>query len=122
MRPIHRAIVVAALALVAAPAAFAQGPGGGNFAQRRVQRLLEGITLTSAQQAQVDSIVKAHQAEMPAFTPGQMPDSATRAKARAVMQDEDSAIRAVLTADQQKIFDKNVEMMRMRMRRGPGGR
>jgi len=43
---------------------------------------------------------------------GTPPDSATRAKGREVMQKEYAAVRNVLTPDQQKVFDKNLEDMR----------
>ena len=42
------------------------------------------------------------------------PDSATRAKMRDLFRRQDDEIRAVLTADQQKIWDKNVAEMRAR--------
>ena len=99
-----------------------QGGGRGQFMQRRVERLLQGITLTAAQQHQVDSIVSATSAQMPAFTPGQMPDSATRAHSRALMDSENAAIRALLTPDEQKIWDTNVQNQPMRRGMGGGGR
>lgn len=97
--------------------------GGGGFAQRRMQRLLQGITLTAEQQAKVDSITAKYSAQMPAFTPGTPPDSATRAKMRALFGNQDEEIRALLTPDQQKVWDQNVTEMRNRMQqRAPGGR
>ena len=79
-------LVVAALLGLAVAPAIAQGPPGGGmggqggFAQRRMQMMLNGITLTATQQAKIDSIQKAYQDKMPPMTPGQMPDSATRAQ------------------------------------------
>jgi Spy/CpxP family protein refolding chaperone len=118
------AVLTSALVLLGSSVALAQGaPGPGGFAARRMQRLLTGITLTPEQQTKVDSIAAGYAAQMPAFTPGQMPDSATRAKMRDVYQKQDAEIRAVLTADQQKTFDTNVEQMRARMgQRPPGNR
>lgn len=121
------AVLTTALALLGSSVALAQNPGGppgpGGFAARRMQRLLQGITLTPEQQAKVDSITARYAAQMPAFTPGAPPDSATRAKFRDLNEKEDAEIRAVLTADQQKTWDANVEQMRSRMqRRPPGGR
>jgi len=116
-----------ALAAGSAVAQNPQGPPGGRmggpggFAARRMQMLLTGITLTADQQAKVDSIQKAFQAKMPAFTPGQMPDSATRAQRFELTRQQDMAIRAVLTTDQQAIWDKNVAHMQARMPRRPGG-
>jgi len=121
------AYVVAALAVLATvPAMAQQGPPGGGrmgpggFAQRRMQMLLNGITLTPVQQAKVDSIQKSYQAKMPAFTPGQMPDSATRAQRFELMRQQDMDIRNVLTTDQQAVWDKNVADMQARMPRRPG--
>jgi hypothetical protein len=85
-----------------------------------VQRLLQGITLTAEQQTKVDSITAATQAQLPPFTPGTPPDSATRQKMRDLMEHQDAAIRALLTVDQQRIWDANVTQTRSRMPRPPG--
>ena len=125
---IRLTVIVSVLALLGSSAALAQNPGGGpaspgGFAARRMQRLLQGITLTPEQQAKVDSITARYSAQMPAFTPGVMPDSATRAKMRDLNEHQDAEIRTVLTPDQQKVFDDNVAQMRARMQqRGPGNR
>jgi Spy/CpxP family protein refolding chaperone len=121
-------LVVAALAALAVVPAVAQNPQGppgggrGQFGQRRMEMLMNGITLTAAQQAQVDSIQAAYRAKMPAFTPGQMPDSATRAQRFELMNQQDQDIRKVLTKEQQVVFDKNLADMRaMMMQRRPPG-
>jgi Spy/CpxP family protein refolding chaperone len=122
--------MVSALVLLGSSVASAQaggapgGPAGpGGFAARRMQRLMQGITLTPEQQAKVDSITARYSAQMPAFTPGVMPDSATRAKMRDLNANQDVEIRTVLTPDQQKVFDANVAQMRARMQqRAPGNR
>lgn len=115
------------LALAAAPAVAQnpQGPppGGGRqgFGQRRMQLLLNGITLTAVQQAQVDSIQTVYRAKMPTFTPGAPPDSAARAQRMEMTGKMDADIRAVLTPEQQTVWDRNVADMRsMMQRRGPG--
>jgi Spy/CpxP family protein refolding chaperone len=111
--------IVALAGMVAlAPAAYAQGGGGGQGGQGRgMQMVMQGITLTDKQKASVDSIQQAYRAQMPAMTPGTPPDSATRAKRMDVMQKQYAAIRTVLTPDQQKTFDKNLEDMRANMNR-----
>lgn len=124
------AVAVAVLAMGAGAAvaqqnpAPPQGPGGPGgpaaFAQRRVQTLLQGITVTPAQQARIDSIVTAMTAQMPAFTPGQMPDSASRARRRELTMRQDSTIRAMLTTEQQQVWDRNAANMPQRGGR-PGG-
>jgi Spy/CpxP family protein refolding chaperone len=111
--------IVALAGMVAlAPAAYAQGGGGQGGGQGRgMQMVMQGITLTDKQKASVDSIQQAFRAQMPAMTPGTPPDSATRAKMQETRQKQYAAIRAVLTADQQKVFDKNLEDMRANMNR-----
>jgi len=122
------AVIVSALALLGSSAALAQNPSGGpagpgGFAARRMARLMQGITLTPEQQAKVDSITARYSAQMPAFTPGVMPDSATRAKMRDLNERQDAEIRTLLTPDQQKVWDDNVAQMRARMQqRAPGNR
>ena len=91
--------------------------GGG---QRMEQMLFNGITLSSAQQAQVDSIRARHRSDMQGLDPRNNPDD--RQKMMQSMQSQMSEIRAVLTADQQTIFDQNVQQMRERRgQRGNGG-
>jgi Spy/CpxP family protein refolding chaperone len=107
------------LALLAAPLAAQGGGGQGNFAAMRMQAMLKDITLTAAQQSKVDSIAADYRGKMPAFTPGVRPDSSSRAQRREMMQHHDADIRAVLTAEQQPIWDRNAADMRVRM--GAGG-
>lgn len=117
------AALAAALALaVAASPALAQGPGGpGGFAGRRMAALMNGITLTAQQQARVDSIVASFRAQMPAFTPGQAPDSTAMQLRRVLSARQDSTVRAVLTPEQQAIFDQNLQQMPQRMPPRPPG-
>ena len=88
--------------------------------------LFEGITLTDAQQVKVDSIRAKYSAErqklMPNGMAGGPPDDATRAKMTAMMDKQYAEIRAILTADQQKVFDANVEKRKQMMQRPPQGR
>lgn len=117
--------IAATLMLGSASVALAQAPGGGmgqgggNRAAQRMAMLLQGITLTPAQHTSIDSINTAFQGKMPAFTPGQRPDSASMAQRRQLNQERDTAIRNVLTADQQKIWDNNVSTMRANMPQRP---
>lgn len=124
------AVVSSVLLTLGAGAALAQGgppaggpppQGQGNFAQRRMQMMLQGITLAPAQQTRVDSIVAAFNAQMPAFTPGQPMDSTTRARGRELRMRQDSTIRALLTPEQQRTWDTNAANMPQRPGRGPGG-
>jgi Spy/CpxP family protein refolding chaperone len=121
------ALLGMALVALSATAALAQnpppgGPGGpgGGMASRRMQLMLNGITLSAQQQTQVDSIVAAIRAQMPAFTPGAPPDSAARAQRMALSARQDSTIRTLLTPEQQAVWDRNAEQARNMMRRPPG--
>ncbi len=123
------AFLAAALVAATASTALAQNPppggppqgaGPGGFAQRRMQMLLNGITLSAAQQARFDSIQGAFRGQMPAFTPGQAPDPAAMQQRRELMARQDSSLRAVLTPEQQAVWDRNVEQARSMQRRPPG--
>ena len=111
-----------ALALCAASAsiAAAQRP---DSAGRRAQgpNLLEGITLTDAQQAQVRAIREKYAPQrmeiMQAVrSSGMPPDSATRARLQGITDAQTADIRAILTAEQQKVLDENVVRARERAR------
>src|SRR5215207_1144808 len=101
MNRIRLFALVGALAVFGAPAAYAQG-GGGQGGQGRggrgMEMLMQGITLTDAQKQSVDSIQTAFRAKMPQMTPGQPMDSTARAQRMAVMQEQYTAVRTVLTA------------------------
>jgi Spy/CpxP family protein refolding chaperone len=118
-RPFATACGLGLALALSASAAVAQGPGQGGPG-RRMQALMNGITLTAEQQARVDSIVAAFRAQMPPFTPGSPPDSATMARRRELIRQQDDAIRAVLTPEQQTVFDRNREQLPTMPRR-PGG-
>ena len=115
MRP-HFAIVGMALCAIAAlpPRAAAQNRGPG----RRMEILFKDITLTPAQRTKIDSIQSHYRDQMPSFNPGSPPDSTTREKVRTLFRHELDDFRAVLTADQQPMFDRNVATMRARRGRG----
>jgi len=131
MRVRLAALVVGLALAVGAPAAYAQVPGGpppggpggpGGGGARRMAALLNGIILTAQQQATVDSIVAGIRSQMPAFTPGQAPDSAAMAQRRQLTMRQDSLVRAVLTPEQQAVFDRNLQNMPQGMPRRPPGR
>ena len=82
--------------------------------------LLKDITLTDAQKAQVKTIRDKYvpqQMELrkAAQAVGGPPDEATRAKMTDLQTKQAAEIRAVLTADQQAQFDKNLVEMKARM-------
>lgn len=113
-----RFLAAAAIALTATTA-MAQGgpPGGGQGgAQRQMEAMMQGITLTDAQKAKVDSIVAAARAESMKMreemqASGAPPGPEMMEKARAITTKRNDAIKAVLTPDQQVVFAKNLENM-----------
>ncbi len=119
-----RFLAAAAIALTATTA-MAQGgpPGGQGGGQRQMEMLLKGITLTDAQKATVDSIVAAARAESmklrEGLEPGTMPSPELRAQMTAVTTKRNEAIKAVLTAEQQAVFAKNLEEIAAMPRQRP---
>ena len=133
-----KAIRIAALgvALLAGSAAVAgaqagtqapaqQGGGRGGF-----NRSMNGIELTDAQKAKVAEIQAKYQPEMQAIRQS-MQGGGDRAEAfkkiQALNDKRNPEIRAVLTPEQQTIFDKNLaeqkaRMEQMRQGGGPGNR
>src|SRR6476659_7400597 len=133
-------LAVAGVALCAgASVAGAQGapqgpqggpPPGGMRGGRGMAMLFEGITLTEAQQKQVQDISEKYRGQMRELMPNGMqggpPDDATRAKMDDIRTKQNAEIRALLTAEQQTIFDKNLAEAKKRREamgnRPPGGR
>lgn len=127
MRIARIASMAIALCVASASVAVAQRPDSAPPGARRGgmgPNLLEGITLTDAQQAQVRAIREKYAPQrteiMQALrSSGMPPDSATMAKMRGITEAQTTDIRAILTADQQKILDKNVVDERERMKKRP---
>ena len=121
---------VAGLALCAAASVSeAQGAPGGTPPQagqpgmrgqggRGQAMLFQGITLTAIQEQKVDSIRASYRAQREKLMPNGMgggpPDPAAREKMTAMMDKQNSDLRAVLDQTQQKVFDKNVDEMKKR--------
>jgi len=74
--------------------------------QRRMKMLLDGIVLTTAQSAKIDSIQERYSKLMP-MPPGNPADSAALAAVRSTQERQDAEVRALLTPDQQKAWDRN---------------
>jgi len=117
MKAIRIVALVAALLLGGAVLASAQGAmQQGGQGRRNMQ--LDGIELTDAQKAKLEEIQKKYQPEMTAlrseFQNGG--DRAVLMKKSAALRDRSSAeIRAILTPDQQAVFDKHTTEMKARM-------
>ena len=116
-----KVILAAALVMFALPAAAQEaqgGPGGMGGGQGRMNALLfKDITLTEVQKTKVDSIQaagrEAMRAQMQAggMQAGGMQDSTARAKMMETRAKQMAEIRALLTAEQQVVFDKNLAAM-----------
>jgi Spy/CpxP family protein refolding chaperone len=117
MKAFRIAALVAALLIGGAAIASAQGAmQQGGQGRRNMQ--LDGIELTDAQKSKLEEIQKKYQPEMMAlrteFQNGG--DRAELMKKSVALRDRSSAeIRAILTADQQVVFDKHTAEMKARM-------
>ena len=129
MKVIRIATLAAALCVGITSVAAAQGTeppkqGQGQGAMRRGEGmgglLLKDINLTDAQKAQVKAIREKYaplQLELrkSVEATGGPPDEATRAKITDLRQKQAAEIRAILSADQQAQFDKNLAEMKSQM-------
>lgn len=117
MKALRIAALVAALLITSAAVARAQGAmQQGGQSRRNVQ--LDGIELTDAQKSRLDEIQKKYQPEMMALRT-ELQNGGDRAelmRKSSALRDRSSAdIRAILTADQQVVFDKHTAEMKARM-------
>ncbi|MCY7380605.1 MAG: hypothetical protein LH467_14855 [Gemmatimonadaceae bacterium] len=117
MKAIRIAVFVAALLITGAAVARAQGAiQQGGQSRRNVQ--LDGIELTDAQKSRLDEIQKKYQPEMMALRT-ELQNGVDRAelmRKSSALRDRSSAdIRAILTPDQQFVFDKHTAEMKARM-------
>ena len=104
------------------------GPGGPGGGRGGMNRTMAGIELTDAQKAKVAEINAKYQPDMQAIRES-MQGGGDRAEAftkmQALREKMTPEIRAVLTAEQAAIYDKNVaeqkaRMEQMRQGGGPG--
>jgi Spy/CpxP family protein refolding chaperone len=127
MKVIRIATLAAALCVGMTSVAAAQGapPQGQGMGEMRRGggmggMLLKDITLTDAQKAQIKTIREKYlpqQMELrkAAQATGAPPDEATRAKMMDLQTKQAADIRAILTANQQTTFDKNLAEMKSHM-------
>jgi len=115
MRILAAAMLVLVATTVQAQGGAAGAPGTppqGGGAGRMNEMLFKDITLTPEQKTKVDSIQTAsREASRALMQAGGMQDSTTRAKMTELRTKQYADIRAVLTAEQQVVFDKNVAAM-----------
>lgn len=105
------------------PQGQGQGQAPGRAGNRGMAMLLQGITLTAEQQVQMDSINARTQAQRQAYMADQtLEGPARREKMMEMMNKQREEIKAVLTAEQKTVFEKNVAEMRARMQQQGGQR
>jgi Spy/CpxP family protein refolding chaperone len=98
------------------------GPAGmGAAAARQNEILFKGITLSDAQKAKIDSIQAAGRATMQGMMQSGADMATMRDQMIAMRQAQAAAVRGVLTAEQQAIYDENVAESQQNAG-GPGGR
>ncbi len=119
-------ILVAVASLAVAAPAYAQGGGGGGGGgmggprmspEERKAKMFEGITLTADQQTKIDTAMAQSakkQAELRASMQAGGDRQAMMGQMRDIQTEQTKAIKAVLTAEQAVIFDKNMEALQPR--------
>jgi Spy/CpxP family protein refolding chaperone len=126
MKVIRIATLAAALCAGITSAAAAQGTEPPQQGQGEMRRgggmggqLLKDINLTDAQKAQVKAIREKYAPQQLELRKSAQAvggaDEATRAKIADLRQKQAAEIRAILTADQQAQFDKNLAEMKSQM-------
>ena len=123
MKAIRIATLAIALSVASASVAAAQAQGEPQQGGRRGGMggmLLKDITLTDAQKEQAKTIREKYLPQLMEIrksvqATGAPPDDATRAKITDLQNKQTAELRAILTADQQVVFDKNVAEMKAAM-------
>ena len=124
MKKVRLAMMAAAMFLgvsAVAQAQDAQQQGRGNRPNMGAV-LFKDITLTPAQTAKRDSIEAKYREQMQALRSAGGDQQEMRAKRTELMEKQRDELKAILTDDQKKTFEKNYEDMRQQMqnRRPPG--
>jgi hypothetical protein len=84
--------------------------------------LFKDITLTPVQQAKADSIQAKYREQMQALRSAGGDQQEMRTKRTELQEKQRDELKAILTDDQKKVFDKNYEDMRQQMQnRRPQG-
>ena len=128
MKGIRMAVLGAALVFGVTTVASAQGGGQGRGGRGGIARLMTDITVSADIQVKIDSVAAKYQAQTRELMTaaggggggGMQMDSTTRAKMTELNSKRNAEIRALLSAEQQAQFDKNVAAMPVGGRRGGG--
>ena len=124
MKKVRLAMMAAAMFLGVSTVARAQDPQQQSRGNRpnMAAMLFKGITLTPVQQTKVDSITGKYREQMQALRAAGGDQQEMRTKNRELQEKQRDELKAILTDDQKKTFDKNFEDMRQARenRRPPG--
>jgi hypothetical protein len=122
MKKVRLAMLTVAMFLGITTVARAQDNAGRGNRPNMSAMLFKDITLSPAQQAKADSISSKYREQMQALRAGGGDQQEMRAKSRELNEKQRDELKALLTDDQKKTFDKNYEDMRQQMqnRRPPG--
>jgi Spy/CpxP family protein refolding chaperone len=125
MKKVRLAMMAAAMFLGVSTVARAQDPQQQSRGNRpnMAAMLFKDITLTPVQQAKVDSITGKYREQMQALRAAGGDQQEMRTKNRELQEKQRDELKAILTDDQKKTFDKNFEDMRQARenRRPPAG-
>ena len=122
MKKVRLAMMVAAMFLGITSVARAQDQGGRGNRPNMSAMLFKDITLSPAQQAKADSIQAKYREQMQTLRSSGGDPQEMRAKGRELNEKQRDELKSILTDDQKKTFDKNVEDMRQQMQnRRPQG-
>jgi hypothetical protein len=122
MRKLHLGLV-AAMLVASTSVVSAQDAQPRQQGQRpnMMAALMTGITLTAEQQPKVDSITKKFDDARAALRADQTLDREGRmAKSRELQTKVSDEVKALLTDDQKKVFEKNQADLQARMQQGGG--
>ena len=124
MKKVRLAMMVGAMFLgitTVARAQDSQQQGRPNRGGQMTAALFKDITLTDAQTAKRDSIVAKYRDQMQAIRSEMQSgdQQAARGKMRDLQAKQRDELKTILTDDQKKVFDKNVEEAQQRMQQRP---
>ncbi len=118
MKAVRIAALSVALLISAAAAASAQAQQGGQMGGRRGGLQMNGIELTDAQKVKLEEIQRKYQPEMMKLREDFMNggDRAQLMKKSNTLREQSAAeIRAILTPDQQVVWDKNMAELKAKV-------
>ena len=124
MKKVRLAMMAAAMFLGVSTVARAQDPQQQSRGNRpnMAAMLFKDITLTPVQQAKADSITGKYREQMQALRAAGGDQQEMRTKNRELQEKQRDELKAILTDDQKKTFDKNFEdMQQARENRRPPG-